>query len=92
MAQAKVQVNSIDIMQGSFGCAGCTSHYDIDPYWNSDQEWSEAARGDGMSYCGIVETVTRFDGESDEAFQERARQRACDLEYQDGMIGRCRQW
>lgn len=85
-------INSIDIMQGSFGCAGCTSHYEIDPYWDSDLPWSEAARGDGMSYCGVIETITRESGETDEQFEMRARARAYELEEQDGMTKRCRQY
>lgn len=85
-------INSIDILQGSFGCAGCTSHYEPDPYWNDERPWSEAARGDGMSYCGVVETVTRESGETDEAFEMRARQRAYELEEADGMPQMCRQY
>lgn len=92
MASTKVQINSIDIIQGSFGCAGCTSHYEIDPYWDSDLPWSEAARGDGMSYCGVIETVTRQSGETDDQFEARAADRAAELEERDGMRESCRQY
>lgn len=92
MANATTAINSIDILQGSFGCAGCTSHYEIDPYWDDERPWSEAARGDGMSYCGVVETVARESGETDEQFEMRARNRAYELEEADGMPQMCRQY
>lgn len=90
--RAEARKQSIAIMQGSFGCAGCTSHYDVDPYWNSDLPWSEAARGDGMSYSGVIETVHRNPSESDKDFQARAINRAYELEERDGMRESCRQY
>lgn len=85
---AAERLQSIDIMQGSFGCSGCTSHYRADIYWPNDrtQLWS----GDGYSYCGVVETVARVSGETDGQFYARAERRAYELEDRDGMPDQCR--
>ena len=90
--RAEARKQSIAIMQGSFGCAGCISHYDVDPYWNVGGGWSENCRGDGMTYCGVIETVTRQSDESDTAFEARAQDRAAELEERDGMRESCRQY
>jgi hypothetical protein len=55
-------------------------HAMVDPYWNIPGGWAENARGDGMSYAGILETLYRQPGESDEEFVARANARADELE------------
>lgn len=55
-------------------------HAMVDPYWNIPGGWSENCRGDGMSYGGVLDTLFRNPGESDEAFQARAEARADELE------------
>lgn len=75
--QARETIKSLDILQGSFGCASC-NHAEVDPYWFA-ADWHEAARGDGHSYSGTLETVSREEGESFEDFMARAEQRAWEL-------------
>ncbi len=55
-------------------------HAMVDPYWNTEGGWSENARGDGMSYSGVLETLHRLPGESDADFEKRANTRADELE------------
>lgn len=51
---------------------------EVDPYYDA-VNWHDAARGDGRSYGGVVETVTREPGESFEDFMARAEARANEL-------------
>ena len=86
--QAEARLQSIDILQGSFGCSGCTSHYRADIYWPEDR--TRLWMGDGYTYCGVVETVARKSGETDDQFYARAERRAYELEDRDGMPDQCR--
>jgi hypothetical protein len=51
---------------------------EVDPYFDA-VNWHEAARGDGRSYGGVVETVRRNEGESFEDFYARCEARADEL-------------
>ena len=66
-------INQIDILQGTFGCPG-SNHAGVDPYPEAEN-WNEAARGDGQSYSGVIETLHREDDETEE-FLKRAEKRA----------------
>jgi hypothetical protein len=74
-----VEVNTIAIFKCSAGDPR-GMHATVDPYWNLPGGWSEHCRGDGMSYGGVLDTLFRMEGESDEAFQARASARADELE------------
>lgn len=67
----------VDLLLGSFGCP-CGRHVRPDPY-PDPANWHEAARGDGGSYSGVVETLHRQPGETDTAFLERAQARGAEL-------------
>lgn len=72
-------MDRIDLLIGSFGCSDSTGHVAMDPYRRHEvagERWHDVAAGDGRCYGGVAETVTRLPGESEEAFEERAYQRA----------------
>jgi len=66
------QINTISIIRCSCGDPH-TMYPTADPWWNDERPWNECVRGDGMSYGGVVGTVERLPGESDEDFFERFR-------------------
>lgn len=68
--------NSIDLLKLLVGRDYLT---EVDPYWNTPGGWSENARGDGATYAGVVKTLHRLDGESDQEFERRAIERANQL-------------
>jgi hypothetical protein len=51
----------------------------VDPYY-AVEDWHEAARGDGHSYNGVLDTIQRLQNETLEQLLARARQRARELE------------
>jgi len=76
-------MDRIDLLIGSFGCADSTGHVGVDPYRRevaAGERWHDCARGDGGSYSGVAETVTRLPGESEADFEERAYRRARELD------------
>ncbi len=56
----------------------------VDPYWEAD-DWHEAARGDGTSYGGVIDSVQRKNGESDLELLERASLLA-DYHYEERRV------
>ena len=79
------EMDRIDLLIGSFGCSDSTGHVGVDPYRRhlaAGERWHDVAAGDGGSYSGVAETVTRREGESEADFEERAYQRAKELDVQ----------
>lgn len=70
------EIKSIALLRVSVGPHDTA--VEIDPYFDA-VNWHEAARGDGRSYSGVVESVQREEGESWEAFYARAQVRADEL-------------
>lgn len=65
-------IDSVSILWAT--CGSPKMFPTIDPYYDADN-WHEAVRGDGRSYGGVIEWVTRNPGESDQAFQKRIEER-----------------
>lgn len=80
------QITQINILRGTFGCPS-GDHADIDPYYDR-YDWSEAARGDGGSYGGVLDTIYREDDELWDSFYARAQKRANVLDAELGC-SRC---
>ncbi|GHP00708.1 hypothetical protein KSF_107550 [Reticulibacter mediterranei] len=49
---------------------------EVDPHWDDPRPWHDAARGDGLSYRGVIEWVNRHAGEDLETFHQRVQSRA----------------
>jgi hypothetical protein len=71
------EIQSIALLRASVGPHDMC--IEVDPYYDAD-DWHEAARGDGRSYGGSVETVHRLPGESFKEFKARAERRADELD------------
>lgn len=75
--------NHVSIIRGSFGTSGC-DRLAPDPYpFTSNDEWREAARGDGQSYGGEVARVWREAGETDAELCARAARVAAEMGQED---------
>ncbi len=70
------EIESISLLRATQG--GPQMAVEVDPYCDA-AHWHDAARGDGRSYGGVVETIRRLPGEPWEAFYARAEARADEL-------------
>lgn len=70
------EIKSIALLRASVGPHDTA--VEIDPYYDA-VNWHDAARCDGRTYSGVVEMVTRNEGESFADFYARCESRANEL-------------